>query len=135
MTNAKALIAPYRGKTWLTKPDAAAVFQHEPAALPIRFFDASDLHEHLVEGYSDELTFQLKAVEDDEWTDESLVPIAAIGYPNAADIDDDEDFLGGAFAFLLFDSKARQVIVTTTDHWSRDNVLDGGLAALGLSAA
>ena len=132
MDDPKTLIKPYLGKTWRTAPAAASIFDHAPAALTVRFFAAKALKEHLVEAFEDELAFQLKCAEDGEWADDSLTPIAAIGYATAGD-EDDEEFVTSAFAYLFHDGDRQAIVYATSDSWSRENTLDDGLAQLGLA--
>jgi hypothetical protein len=81
------------------------------------------------------MQFKMKAVEDDEWTDDGLVPLAAIGHAAVDAAVDDEAFLGKAYAYLFHDREAGAILYATDDNWSRDHQLDGGLDALGLVPA
>jgi hypothetical protein len=133
--NLDKLVAPYRGKRWTLSPEAASTFQHEPAPLPVRFLKEDAIKEYLKDGYVDYLqTDEFPCVDDEgEWTNNKVVPIAAVGYEETAD-KDDEEFLEESFAYLFYDSKRDVVIYATSDEWDFDNTL-AGLEPLGLKQA
>lgn len=124
-SGAAKIVAPYRGKTWKMAPSAAEIFAHEPAALPVRFFDAAELAAHLAEVYQDYLQADdFPCIDDDgEWTNEDVVPIAAVGYLKASK-KKGAAFLEESFAYLFFDEERERVIYATSDEWTFDNTLD-----------
>jgi hypothetical protein len=124
---AKKVVAPFQGHKWRTAPEAAKIFSHVPAALPVEFVDPEELAGRLRAGYYDELVMCMKCLSTDrKWVDEDLVPIAEIGCPPRWE---------RPFAWLFFDAKNDAIIYATTDEWSRENVVLGGLGALGLTKA
>jgi hypothetical protein len=120
---APEFVRPYLGKRCVIGPAGASVLGHSPDDLPVWFMQPAELVDHLDVNYSDELLFCLKCRDDDGWSDETLIPIAAVGYGDEAS-DDAEEFLASAFAYLFWDATSTKIVWATTDTWDRENQVD-----------
>lgn len=124
---AKGVIAPFLGKTVIADLNGK-LFDHVPATFRFRFQKPGDLAETLADSYEDELG-SLKCLEDGEWVSEDLIPIASVSSGTV------KEGWCSDFAWIFLDwskSSEPRVLVTTTDYWSRDREIPGGLKALGL---
>lgn len=128
----KQLIAEYIGKRVTAKLDGT-LFDHVPATFVFRFEDPKKLVDEIIEGYSDYLN-DMECVDDDgEWSNDDLIPVAAVSSlsEDEEEADDGEVY---EFAWVFLNWKAKSppgVMITTTDDWGDDRT-EKNLAALGL---
>jgi hypothetical protein len=125
----------YRGRTWFTTPQGGSRLGIPPSEVPVRFLDRRPIQEFLLDRYPDEVSECLGCAEDGAWTDDDLIPIAAIGGVDTDPESDDDEFLDRSYGWLFHDRGRDVIVLAQTDDWRRDNVVDGGLAALSLVPA
>lgn len=128
----KALIAAYLGKRVTAKLDGT-LFDHVPATFRFRFVDPKKLMDELAENYTDELGDMECIDSETEWTNDDLIPVAAVSSLAKGEEDDaDEGLYEFAWVFLDWSAKSPPgVLITTTDDWGDERTEDN-LAALKL---
>ncbi|HZS41814.1 MAG TPA: hypothetical protein VFF06_33525 [Polyangia bacterium] len=128
----KKLIAEYVGKKVTAKLDGG-LFDHVPATFRFRFHEPKELAEELAADYTDELGEMDCLDDDDNWSSDTLVPVASVSsIDDAKEEDDDEPY---EFAWVFLDWSTEHppgVLITTTDDWGDERTVKS-LAALKLT--
>ncbi len=112
----KALIAQYLGKDVTAELDGK-LFDHVAATFAFHFRDPEELQAELADNYSDELRERLPCIKKGVWVNDQLIPIAEVSKAG-------QDY---KFAWLFFDWRVPgvpRVLVTTTDRWKDDRVVE-----------
>ncbi len=111
------LLDSWAGKTFVftIDDDLADAWAHESGeATHVRFYSARDEAADLMVSSFQDYLEELRLVDgDQEWSNPDLIPIASVG----GEGDDDDEFFGSSFAFLLYSKDNGVVVSATTDDW------------------